>query len=48
MKEIEDNGFYYENLKKMSDVIKNKKDDPEDLEYWIDYAFEVGTEHLRS
>lgn len=29
-------------------VIKEKKDDPEDLEYWIDYIFEVGVEHMRA
>ena len=32
----------------MSKVIKNKREDPEDFEYWIDYVMQVGTEHLRS
>lgn len=29
-------------------MINEKREDPEDLEYWIDYVFEVGVEHFRS
>ncbi|CDW80342.1 antennal-enriched udp-glycosyltransferase [Stylonychia lemnae] len=44
---IERSGFYKENLRQISNAIKESKNDPEDMEYWVDYIFDVGVEQFR-
>ena len=45
---IEENNFYKEGLSKIYKVIEEAKNKREDLNYWVDYVFEVGTDHLIS
>eukprot|EP00347_Sterkiella_histriomuscorum_P008150 403346192 len=44
---IEKNNYFYDNFSKIQKVIQKKKSEPLDLKYWVDYVFEVGTEHLQ-
>ena len=47
IKYIKENSFLKENIKPLSNAIRAKRYDPEDFEYWIDYAFDIGTHHLK-
>eukprot|EP00347_Sterkiella_histriomuscorum_P008512 403344819 len=44
---IEKNNYFQDNFSKIQRVIQKKKSEPFDLKYWVDYVFEVGTEHLQ-
>ena len=48
IKLIEQNNFYKEGLSKINKVLEEAKNKREDLTYWVDYVFEVGTDHLVS
>mmetsp|Transcript_35858 Transcript_35858/g.34915 ORF Transcript_35858/g.34915 Transcript_35858/m.34915 type:complete len:192 (-) Transcript_35858:29-604(-) len=48
VKLLEENNFYQENLAHASKIIKQKREDPHDTLYWIDYVLEVGASHLNS
>ncbi|CDW84254.1 antennal-enriched udp-glycosyltransferase [Stylonychia lemnae] len=45
--QIDKNPQFKENTKGLSGAIKLKRQDDQDFEYWIDYAFEVGYEQFR-
>ena len=45
---LEQHHFYKDRLSQLSRVIQNAKEDEEDFEFWINYVFEVGAQHLRA
>eukprot|EP00347_Sterkiella_histriomuscorum_P019304 403342163 len=46
--QVEKDNFYKDNLLQMSRVINERRNDSENLEYWVDYIFEVGVEQFRT
>ena len=45
---LEKQGFIKSEMAPIQQAIQWQSEDPEDYTYWIDYAFEVGTSHLKA
>jgi hypothetical protein len=47
VRKIEENNYFKEKLTKLNKVLMRKKAEGVDTLHWIDYAFEVGVDHLK-
>jgi len=47
IEKIEANNFLQDRVKQLAKVLRKKAEEPQDLLYWMEYMFDVGTNHLQ-